>query len=168
MALNLRLRNLFSGMENLGMIMEGGYCTQDKELAKEWACQHDKNGFMNVYEMDIDGLNILNINENYSVLNWVCILLENRRIDSIKNHLSAKFIKDNCHIDTSKADVISGFRADDSYFAFAKDFVRNSITTAALEEALYFGNLGVQIVLKSEKAFDRIKFKRAGSKSGIC
>ena len=31
----------------------GFYCTENEELAKEWACSNNNNGFANKYEFDI-------------------------------------------------------------------------------------------------------------------
>ena len=55
-------------------------------------------------------------------------------------------------------DVIIGYRADDSYFQFAKDFIQGTISLKTLGEAMRLGKLGEQIVLKSEKAFQTIKY----------
>ena len=61
-------------------------------------------------------------------------------------------------MDIKAYDVIIGYRADDSYFSFAQDFVANVISFRQLDEAMHLGKLGEQIVLKSKKAFDRITF----------
>ena len=58
-------------------------------------------------------------------------------------------------------DVIIGYRADDSYFSFAKDFLQGTISYRQLSLALKLGNLGKQVVLKSEKAFKSICFVEA-------
>ncbi|MCR4954342.1 MAG: DUF3990 domain-containing protein [Treponema sp.] len=39
----------------------GFYCTQSLDLAKEWACQQDTDGFANKYELNTDDLYILNL-----------------------------------------------------------------------------------------------------------
>ena len=52
----------------------------------------------------------------------------------------------------------AGYRADDSYFSFAQDFINGTISLRQLQNAMYLGNLGKQYVLKSERAFSRIKF----------
>ena len=62
--------------------------------------------------------------------------------------------------DISNYDIITGYRADDSYFSFARAFVNNQISIEQLSEAMKLGKLGEQIVLKSEKAFDAIKFQK--------
>ena len=67
------------------------------------------------------------------------------------------FIK-NYLLPYEKYDVIIGYRADVSYFQFAQSFLNNTISISRLEEALKLGNLGEQIVLKSEKAFNQLKY----------
>ena len=57
----------------------GFYCTENIELAKEWACAKDTDGFANVYQLDMDGLRVLNLNDGkYSILNWLAVLTSNR------------------------------------------------------------------------------------------
>ena len=55
-------------------------------------------------------------------------------------------------------DIIQGYRADDSYFSFAQDFVSGVISLQKLAQAMRLGKLGEQIVLKSPKAFAQIQF----------
>ena len=139
----------------------GFYCTFDKELAKEWAAQKNRPGFVNVYELDLDKLNVLDLrDEHYSVLNWVAFLLANRTFDNQTSLLDSyrKQFLDKYLLDKSKYDVIIGYRADDSYFAYASAFLTNSIPLSILEKALVLGDLGIQIVLISPKAFDSIKY----------
>ena len=64
-------------------------------------------------------------------------------------------------IDYSKFDVIIGYRADDSYFSFARDFLQGTISYRQLSLALKLGGLGEQIVLVSKKAFNAIHFINA-------
>ena len=54
--------------------------------------------------------------------------------------------------------MIIGYRADDSYFTFAQDFVAGAISLKKLSEAMRLGKFWEQIVLKSEKAFEHIRF----------
>ena len=56
-------------------------------------------------------------------------------------------------------DIIEGYRADDSYFSFAQDFINGTISYRQLNNAMYLGKLGRQFVIKSKTAFDRIEFK---------
>ena len=61
-------------------------------------------------------------------------------------------------IDPTGFDVIIGYRADDSYFTFAQDFVSGAISLAKLSEAMRLGKLGEQVVFKSRAAFSRLRF----------
>ena len=143
---------------------QGFYCTEDVELAKEWACKSNKDGFVNKYEMNPSGLKILNLNsDGYTILNWIALLLKNRTF-SLDNDIQRRartYIIDNFSVAVEKYDVIIGYRADDSYFSFAESFVSNTLSLSALNRALRLGNLGEQIALVSEKAFDKITFKDA-------
>ena len=49
------------------------------DLAKEWACADNRDGFANSYEADLNGLSILNLNApEYNILNWLAILAKYR------------------------------------------------------------------------------------------
>lgn len=136
----------------------GFYCTKDVELAKEWACQKDKDGFVNSYSLDASGLNILYLNsKKYSVLHWLSILVHNREVDDLENREAVEFLKKNYSIDTSKFDLIVGYRADDSYFTFARDFINDAITIQSLTKAMRLGKLVLQVMVKSEEAFNRLQ-----------
>lgn len=137
----------------------GFYCTKEVELAKEWACQKDKDGFVNSYSLDASGLNTLYLNsKKYSVLHWLSILVQNREVDDLENREAVEFLKKNYSIDTSKFDLIVGYRADDSYFTFARDFINDAITIQSLTKAMRLGKLGLQVMVKSEEAFNRLQF----------
>ncbi len=139
----------------------GFYTTEDMELAKEWACADGRDGFVNIYELDLDGLKILRLNSpEYNILNWLAILTKYRSYwqngsiaEEAKEYLQKHFF-----IDPSPYDVLIGYRADDSYFTFAQDFVAGTISLKKLSEAMCLGRLGEQIVLKSRLAFERIHF----------
>ena len=140
----------------------GFYCTENVELAKEWACSNNEtNGYANQYEIDLNEYKILDLREEkYSILNWMAILLKFRTFD-VNTPISVQakeYILENFYVDVEEYDVIIGYRADDSYFSFAKDFINNTISVKQLAEAMHLGELGIQIVLKSEKAFDTVKF----------
>ena len=57
-----------------------------------------------------------------------------------------------------EADVVVGYRADDSYFSFARAFLENRISLAQLERAMKLGGLGRQVVAVSEAAFGALRF----------
>jgi hypothetical protein len=137
------------------------YCTESLDLAKEWAVSNELDGYANCYELDLNGLNIINLNkEPYTILNWLAILLENRVFKSLSPlaEEAKQYIINHYSIDYKNVDVIIGYRADDSYFSFARDFIQGAISYRQLNLAMHLGNLGEQVALISEKAFDAIKF----------
>lgn len=139
----------------------GFYCTESLELAKEWACPTVKNGFSNKYELDLSDLKVLYLNKDgYNILNWIAILLEHRIFPkrSPISRQASEYIKNEFLPDISGFDVIWGYRADDSYFSYAKDFLNNTISVNQLSQAMKLGELGEQVVLMSEKAFGKIKY----------
>ena len=140
----------------------GFYCTENVELAKEWACSNNEtNGYANQYEIDLSSYKVLDLREKkYSILNWMALLLKFRTFD-VNTPISVQakeYILENFYVDVEEYDVIIGYRADDSYFSFAKDFINNTISVEQLAEAMRLGELGIQIVLKSKKAFDMVKY----------
>lgn len=140
----------------------GFYCTENLELAKEWACSNNEtNGYANIYEIHLDNYKVLDLRKKeYTILNWLALLLKFRTFDINKPIASqAKdFIIKNYLINTDNYDIIIGYRADDSYFSFAKDFINNTITLEQLSKAMQLGDLGTQIVLKSKKAIESLKY----------
>ena len=57
----------------------GFYCTKDFELAKEWACKTQDDGFVNIYELNLCNLKILVLSSNeYNVLHWIAIVIKNQ------------------------------------------------------------------------------------------
>lgn len=140
---------------------QGFYCTESLELAKEWACRMGNSGYANRYALDTDGLTMLDLEqEEYNPMNWIAILLKHRTFDlaSDRGETRRRRIIERFNVDTSGYDLVRGYRADDSYFLFASRFVDGLLSYEALTKALRLGNLGIQIVLKSEKAFDRTSF----------
>lgn len=140
----------------------GFYCTANKELAKEWAVSYLSDGFSNCYTLDTEYLNILNLNSpNYTILNWIAVLLEHR-LFSIKTPVARrakKYLIDNFSINVNAFDLITGYRADDSYFDYAESFINNGISVEQLAYAMQLGKLGEQIVIKSRFAFDNLKYE---------
>lgn len=140
---------------------QGFYCTEHLELAKEWACTDNVEGYANKYEIDLSGLKILDLStDEYTILNWIAILMENRIVNlstpiqkQAREYLLANFLPD-----YKDYDIIIGYRADDAYFLFARAFVGNEISLAQLGLAMKLGKLGLQYCIKSERAFERLKF----------
>lgn len=70
-----------------------------------------------------------------------------------------KYLLESFLPDISSADVIIGYRADDSYFSFAEDFINGAASVRDLSVSMRLGNLGEQIVLISKSAFDNLEFR---------
>lgn len=139
----------------------GFYCTEDIELAKEWACKTPKDGFANKYSIDKTGLDILNLTSgDWHILNWLAILLENRSFEignpiakDAKEYILQIFLPD-----YKNRDIVIGYRADDSYFSYAKAFLNGGIPLMVLAKAMKLGKLGEQICIRSKVAFSRLQY----------
>ena len=139
----------------------GFYCTENIELAKEWAVSEDTDGYVNKYSIDTSHLSILDINsEQYTMLHWLGILLKNRifTLSTPLEREAKKYILDNFNISLDGIDIVKGYRADDSYFSYARDFISGVISYEQLSKALRLGMLGEQYCLVSQKAFTEIEY----------
>ena len=140
----------------------GFYCTESLELAKEWAVSSLRDGFANKYTLDTKYLNILNLNSSaYTILNWIAVLVEHRLFSittpvarRAKSYLIEKF-----SVNVNAFDIVTGYRADDSYFDYAESFINNAISVEQLAQAMKLGKLGEQIVIKSKYAFTKLKYE---------
>ena len=136
---------LYNGNKRMNDYGYGFYTTENIELAMEWACSDNRDGFANIYELNPDGLEILNLNDpQYNILNWLAVLTKYRSYwqsgsvaEEAKNYLQKNFF-----VDPSEYDIVIGYRADDSYFSFAQDFVSGAISLRKLSEAMRLGKLG--------------------------
>lgn len=139
----------------------GFYCTESLDLAKEWACPENRDGYANKYLLNMGGLTVLHLNNApYHILNWLSILLENRTFvlseglpKESRDYLLNTFLPD-----YKTYDMIIGYRADDSYFSFANAFLNNTISLGQLCKAMMLGNLGEQVVLKSKQSFEQLSY----------
>lgn len=142
----------------------GFYTTESLSLAKEWACAKNTDGYANRYELHIEKLSVLNLNaQEYNILNWLAVLTRYRSYwqkGSIAEE-AKEYLQEHFFVDPTPYDVVIGYRADDSYFSFAQDFIAGTISLQKLSEAMHLGKLGEQIVLKSEYAFTQIHFLNA-------
>ena len=140
---------------------QGFYCTENIELAKEWACPIKNDGYSNKYRLSLDGMNIMHLTKGeFNILNWLAILLSHRKFDitSPIGYNARDFIISRFTPNTKDVDIMIGYRADDSYFSFAEDFVNNTISLRDLNFAMKLGTLGEQVVLRSEHSFSQIEF----------
>jgi len=136
----------------------GFYLTLNKDLAGEWAVLRTGfNGYINEYELDLAGLNILDTSE-ITPENLMAILIKNRDIDFAEVFVDNRnlFIE-KYYMDISSYDVIRGIRANDRFYSYMRGFITGLITKEAVEKLFTLGDWGIQVCLISEKAFKNIK-----------
>lgn len=136
------------------------YLTKEKDKAMLWASQYD-DGYCIKYDFDMRDLKVLCLNSNTEeeIMLWIFILVNNRfskeEIENYKNTI--EWLNTHYYVNLDDYDVVVGYRVDDSYFLYSRDFVANELSIDVLSKAMKLGKLGLQYCLKSEKAFQRIK-----------
>ena len=139
----------------------GFYCCEQATAAAEWAVSRDRNGFVSAYNIDTDGLRVINLcSPRYNVLHWLSLLMSFRTFEGSGTgvHRAQEYISKHFSLDFQGSDCIIGWRADNRCFALAMDFLAGDITYRTLERCLKSDDANRQFVLKSNRAFDRIIF----------
>ena len=82
--------------------------------------------------------------EPYGTIEWLAVLFANRQFDVPTNLMEAakSYVAARYPAELGEADVVIGYRADDSYFSFARAFLENRISLAQLERAMKLGGAG--------------------------
>lgn len=138
----------------------GFYTTLDIELAREWAvCNGNEIGYLHKFVLDTVGLSILDFNSRYSVLTWLATLSKHRSAANSKlTRRNEQLLIDKYYdSEIENYDIIIGYRADDSFFSFAKKAIRGEIDISLLDEIMRKGDLGYQVFIQSENAFKALK-----------
>ena len=140
----------------------GFYTTEYEDRARSWAALNGdpQKSIVNTYELESEKLNVLDLND-YGVLAWIAEVIANRGTSQEAAKIVGDRLVELYRIDSSKADIIKGYRADDSYTQVVEAFLLNQINISEVEYLFYKGSLGNQIFLKSEKAFQHIHWKEA-------
>lgn len=137
----------------------GFYTTEDKQKADEWAVTFgNDNAVTNRYSIDTANLSVLQL-DDYGQLAWVAEIIANRGARGETARILGKRIVDKYKVDTSKADIIIGYRADDSYIDIVDAFLQNQISLDEVDRLFRKGELGQQVFIKSEAAFANLKFE---------
>ena len=143
----------------------GFYLTPSKELARLWATKFPEGGYLIEYDVDVEKLKVCQLStiEDNDVLTWLSLLISHRFLNSKRNinEQYINWITKNYPFDLGDYDAIIGYRADDSYFTYSYDFVKNELSLELLKEAMRIGKLGLQFVLMSENAFKHIKYVKS-------
>lgn len=138
----------------------GFYCAENPQYANEWAVSRDRNGFISIYTIDVDGLRIINLcGPQYNPLHWLSLLLNFREFDlsSDTAYRAREYISKYFSVDYQGCDCIVGWRADNRLFMYAQDFLDGKMSYECLRRALP-DESNRQFVLKSNRAFDRISY----------
>ena len=137
---------------------KGFYTTEDRDKANAWAVVNgNDDAICNQYELDINGLNILRLND-YGVLAWTAEVISHRGVLDENTMYIAEALVDKYKLDTSEYDIIIGYRADDSYTKVIDSFLQGQLTTDEVLRFFKKGELGDQVFIKSEPAFRNLKF----------
>lgn len=138
----------------------GFYLTPEKEMARLWASKNRESGYCITYDVEISGMNICRFDDTgeENILQWIGLLVAHRfsREEYETFRPAIEWLRKQ-YPERIDADMIIGYRADDSYFAYSRDFVANELSLETLGEAMKIGKLGLQYVLKSRKSFESIQ-----------
>ena len=138
----------------------GFYLTDTEELAKEWAVYKPKSadGWVHTFDLDLEGLRVLDY-RNENVFAWIAELMRHRDADesAAYRRRAPLFIEKYCVEEADDYDVVIGWRANASYFYIVKAFVRGEIDPDCLPELLKLGGFGIQYVVRSAKAYERLQ-----------
>lgn len=124
-------------------------------------CWRRQNGKIYLYKGGTSGFSNFGF-EPYSEL-YAYQVAQVMGVNAIRYTLTKdlkKTLCSKCELFTSKeySYIIIGYRADDSYFSFASDFINGAISYRQLCNAMRLGKLGQQFVLKSKAAFEQLEF----------
>jgi len=139
----------------------GFYCSEYPGYAAEWAVAPGRNGFVSAYSMDPSGLRVVNLcGPQYNALHWLYVLLNYREFDAAVplSSRAREYINQYFPVDYQGCDVIIGYRADNSCFTFARDFLSDRISYRSLSDCLSASPANREYVLKSNRAFERVTY----------
>lgn len=140
----------------------GFYTTEYEDRARSWAALNGNPDccIVNEYELDMDHLKVLDLSHE-GVLAWIAEVVANRGMNQEAANMVGERLVERYRVNSDYADIIVGYRADDSYTQVIEAFLLNQLNISEVERLFYKGSLGNQIFLKSEKAFEHIRWKNA-------
>lgn len=137
----------------------GFYTTMLKDKADQWALVNGTDtAITNKYQIDPSNLNVLNL-DDYGTLSWIAEIACHRGARGERASIVADALIEKYKINTDQADIIIGYRADDSYIDVVDSFLRNELSLEEVDRLFRKGELGQQVFIKSEKAFNALKFQ---------
>lgn len=140
----------------------GFYTTEYEDRARSWAALNGNPDccIVNEYELEMDHLKVLDLSHE-GVLAWIAEVVANRGMNQEAANMVGERLVERYRVNSDHADIIVGYRADDSYTQVIEAFLLNQLNISEVERLFYKGSLGNQIFLKSEKAFEHIIWKNA-------
>ncbi|MCR5596096.1 MAG: DUF3990 domain-containing protein [Lachnospiraceae bacterium] len=126
--------DIFHGRKNADF-GQGFYLSKDYDFCRRWSLNE---AFINEYELDTGGLDIIELSRNRE---WFEYIFGNRRLN-----------------DTIKADVIIGPIANDTIYDTFGIISSGYLSTDEALKLLMIGPEYTQVVLKSEKAGQQLKW----------
>lgn len=147
---------------------QGFYLSPDIEMSKKWAWSEYYDGpirYLHQYALDVKELKILNLTR-LDVKCWLSLLCNYRvrnanseKVNSISRQ-RALLLAEKFPVEDNRFDVIIGYRADDRFFTYIADFLMGAISLETLEKVMHLGLLGIQVFIKSKKAFNTLYYMR--------
>lgn len=136
----------------------GFYTTRIKERADDWALIYGtENAVVSQYQINLSNMDVLYL-DDYGPMAWIAEVICNRGVTSmIAREFSDEFVS-RYKVNTNDADLIVGYRADDSYGDVIESFMSGEITVDEVKKLFYKGELGEQYFIKSHKAFKRLQY----------
>lgn len=141
---------------------QGFYLTESEELAKQWACSSETDGYANRYILRTEGLKVMDMAAHrFSILSWVAMLLQHRHF-TITSQLAQEekdFLLEHFLPRYQRYDVIIGLRGDNCFTSFANAFLNNEMSLVELRRAMKMGADGRQFVVRTRKGYEALEFQ---------
>lgn len=128
----------------------GFYLTEDKHMAEKWAVGR-KISIINEYDLNLSGLKVINLGLTRQ---WLDFVAYNRGYGDIL-------------FDMADADAIVGPTADDKMFVTISTYLAGFLSAEQAIKYLNVAGFSNQIVLRTEKALEKLSFIKSKEISGL-
>lgn len=138
----------------------GFYCTDQRELAEEWACAGGQGGFVTEYALNLDALELFDLTAGaIGPFRWLGLLAANRQFrDTAPAGVNgAAWFRERACPDLTPWDAVLGWRADGSRFSMAQAVFSGEAPAERLYRALT--QCGTQLVLRTPRALAALRFQ---------
>ena len=136
----------------------GFYTTQDFARAAEWASLYGRDrAVVSRYRLDSHDLVVFDL-DVAGPLAWIAEVVSHRGVSGATARALALEFVAKYRPDTSGADIMVGYRADDSYGDVIESFFLGELCVDEVKRLFWKGDLGVQVFIKSPRAFERLEY----------